>query len=303
MLHPSTARGRRVSEGLIPGFERRSVPGDGVSIDALVGGSGAPLLLLHGAPQTRLAWRQVAPVLTERFTVVVPDLRGYGRSDKPRGGGDFSTYSKRALARDQIATMRHLGFERFAVAGHDRGGRVAYRLALDHPDSVTRLALLDIVPTVDAMEAFDQKAASKLWHWAFQAQAEPFPEHMIGLDPDRYVRFQLQQHAGEAFEFPAESLADYLACLRDPAAIHAMCEDYRAAWTIDKRFDEEDRGRRKIAAPVLVLWGAVTVAAKSPLAKWQAWADDLRGEPLPCGHFLPEERPAETAAKLLAFFS
>jgi haloacetate dehalogenase len=292
-----------MTDGSIPGFEQRKVPGDGIQVDALIGGSGPPLLLLHGAPQTRMVWAQVAPVLAERFTVVAPDLRGYGRSDKPRGGGDFSTYSKRALARDQIATMRHLGFDRFAVAGHDRGGRVAYRLALDHPDAVTRLAVLDIVPTLDAMEAYDQQAASKLWHWAFQAQAEPFPEHMIGMDSDQYVRFQLHQHAGEGFVFPPDSLDDYLGSLRDPAAVHAMCEDYRAAWTIDRRIDEEDRGRKNILAPVLVLWGAVTVAAKSPMAKWQAWAKDVRGEALHCGHFLPEEAPAETAAKLLAFFS
>jgi haloacetate dehalogenase len=292
-----------MGDGLIQGFERHRLPGDGVQIDALVGGSGPPLLLLHGAPQTRMVWSRVAPVLARRFTVVAPDLRGYGRSDKPRGGGDFSTYSKRALALDQIATMRHLGFDRFAVAGHDRGGRVAYRLALDHPEAVTRLAVLDIIPTVDAMEAFDQAAASKLWHWAFQAQAEPFPEHLIGLDPERYVRFQLQQHAGEGFTFPSDSLADYLGSLRDPAAVHAMCEDYRSAWTIDKQLDQQDRGKKKILAPVLVLWGAVTVAAKSPLAKWQAWADDVRGEALRCGHFLPEEMPAETAAKLSAFFS
>lgn len=292
-----------MSDGLIQGFERHKLPGAGLQIDALIGGSGPPLLLLHGAPQTRMVWSQVAPLLAKRFTVIAPDLRGYGRSDKPRGGGDFSTYSKRALALDQIATMRHLGFDSFAVAGHDRGGRVAYRLALDHPEAVTRLAVLDIVPTLDAMEAYDQKAASKLWHWAFQAQAEPFPEHMIGLDPDTYVRFQLQQHAGEGFTFPPESLADYLGSLRDPAAVHAMCEDYRAAWTIDRRLDEEDRGKKKILAPVLVLWGAVTVAAKSPLTKWQAWADDVQGEALHCGHFLPEEMPAETAAKLAAFFS
>jgi haloacetate dehalogenase len=287
---------RHMREGLIDGFKRVKVPGDGVQIDALVAGSGAPVLLLHGAPQTRVVWRHVAPVL-------VPDLRGYGRSDKPPGGGDFSTYSKRALARDQVATMRHLGFETFALAGHDRGGRVAYRLALDHPGTVTRLALLDIVPTLDAMEAFDQKAATKLWHWAFQAQAFPFPEHMIGLDPDFYVRMQLRQHAGEGFAFDESNLEDYLSSLRDPAAVHAMCEDYRAAWTIDRQFDEEDRGKKKILAPVLVLWGAMTVAAKSPLTKWQAWADNLQGESLTCGHFLPEEKPAETAAKLLAFFS
>lgn len=290
------------SEGLIAGFERRRLPGHGVEIDALVGGSGPPLLLLHGAPQTRVCWSLVAPALAERFTLVMPDLRGYGRSDKPRGGGDPGRYAKRTMALDQLATMGALGFESFGVAGHDRGGRVAYRLALDHPARVQRLAVLDIVPTVDAMDAFDRHSGLKLWHWAFQALDEPIPERFIGHDPDFYTETMLRAHAAPGFVFEPALLADYLACMRDPAAIHAMCEDYRAAWTYDRALDEASKGRQTLAMPVLALWGEQTAASRSPLAKWEAWASDLRGEAFRCGHFLPEEASADTARALAGFF-
>jgi haloacetate dehalogenase len=289
--------------GQIEGFESRRLPGHGVTIDSLVGGSGPPLLLLHGAPQTRVCWSAVAPALAEHFTVVVPDLRGYGRSDKPRGGGDHLAYSKRELARDQIATMEALGFERFSVAGHDRGGRVAYRLALDHPDRIERLAVLDIVPTSDAMEAFDRHSALRFWHWAFQALEEPFPERLIGNDPVFYVETMLSAHASKGFRFDPSNVADYLQSIGDPAAIHAMCEDYRAAWTFDRELDESERGVRTIEAPVLVLWGQETPAANSPLEKWRRWAKVVDGHAIRCGHYLPEEAPNETAAGLLPFFS
>jgi haloacetate dehalogenase len=292
----------RLNPGLIDGFAQRRLPGHGVEIDALVGGSGPPLLLLHGAPQTRVCWSKVASALAERFTLVIPDLRGYGRSDKPRGGGDHGTYSKRMLGLDQIATMDALGFKTFGVAGHDRGGRVAYRLALDHPARVGRLAVLDIVPTVDAMEAFDRHTGLKLWHWAFQALDEPIPERLIGNDADFYTTTMLRAHAAPGFTFEASHLADYLDCMRDPAAIHAMCEDYRAAWTCDRALDEAEKGVRKLGMPVLALWGAQTAASRSPLAKWEGWATDLRGEAFRCGHFLAEEAPVETARALSNFF-
>jgi len=292
-----------LSQGLIEGFEQHRLPGDRVEIDALVGGSGPPMLLLHGAPETRVCWSLVAPTLAERFTLVMPDLRGYGRSDKPHGGGDHSTYSKRALGLDQIATMDALGFKDFHVAGHDRGGRVAYRLALDHPARVRRLAVLDIVPTVDAMDAFDRHTGLKLWHWAFQALDEPIPERLIGNDADFYTTTMLQAHAAPGFTFEAAHLADYLHCMRDRAAIHAMCEDYRAAWTYDRVLDESEKGRKKLEMPVLVLWGAQTAASRSPLAKWEGWTSDLRGEAFRCGHFLPEEAPVETARALSDFFA
>ena len=289
--------------GHIEGFESHRLPGHGVVIDSLVGGSGPPLLLLHGAPQTRVCWSAVAPVLAEHFTVVVPDLRGYGRSDKPRGGGDHSAYSKRELALDQIATMNALGFGPFSVAGHDRGGRVAYRLALDHPDRIDRLAVLDIVPTSDAMAAFDRHLALRFWHWAFQALDEPFPERMIGNDAAFYVETMLSAHASKGFRFDPSNVADYLKSIGDPATIHAMCEDYRAAWTLDQELDDSEQGVRTIEAPVLVLWGQETPAASFPLEKWRRWANVVDGYAIPCGHFLPEEAPIETATRLLQFFS
>ncbi|RDJ20302.1 alpha/beta hydrolase [Bosea caraganae] len=287
---------------MIDGFAQRKLPGHGIEIDALIGGSGPPLLLLHGAPQTRVCWRQVAPALAEHFTVVVPDLRGYGRSDKPEGGGDFSAYSKRTMALDQIASMRALGFDRFDVAGHDRGGRVAYRLALDHPDAVRRLAVLDIIPTLDAFENYECRAGYALWHWTLQSQPAPLPERMIGADPDYFMQVLFAAHTHEKFAFDEYSLSDYLSCMRDPATIHGMCEDYRSAWWVDRHTDAEDRGSRAIEVPTLVLWGANTVAARSPLETWRKWASDVRGEGLPSGHFLPEEAPSETAAHLLNFF-
>jgi haloacetate dehalogenase len=293
---------RHVSAGLIDGFERRQLPGAGIAVDALIGGSGPPLLLLHGAPQTRMCWKSVAPLLAERHTVVVPDLRGYGRSDKPQGGSDYWAYSKRTMAQDQVETMSALGFDVFDVAGHDRGGRVAYRLALDHPSRVRRLAVLDIIPTLDVWESFDRTAALKLWHWTFQALPEPLPERTIGASSDEFIGSLLRLHCASGFAFDPHSLDDYLSCMRDPASVHGMCEDYRSGWSVDYRLDRADRGVSKIAAPVLALWGQQTAASNSPLSKWAAWADDLRGEPLACGHFLPEEAPSQTAAALARFF-
>lgn len=293
-----------MSEGLISGFERQRLPGDGVEIDALVGGSGSPLLLLHGWPETRVGWAKVAPVLAKHFTVVVPDLRGYGRSDKPAGGGDHTAYAKRTVARDQIATMSALGFSRFAVAGHDRGGRVAYRLALDHPDAVSRLVVLDIVPTVDVWTEMNAQSTVKQWHWMFQVQPDGLPERMIGADPEFFLRYILEHQAGKGFTFDPECLSDYIACIRDPGMIRGMCEDYRAGWTIDRALDEADKGSKRIVAPMLVLWGEEgTVAKTDPLKIWSSWADKVSGHSLRCGHFLPEEASTEVASAITSFLS
>lgn len=292
-------------DGLMEGFERRRLPGDGgITIDALVGGSGPPVLLLHGYPETRMMWHAVAPVLAERFTVVVPDLRGYGRSDKPRGDDAHEAYAKRTMARDQIATMKALGFDRFMVAGHDRGARVTYRLALDHPDSVTRLAILDIIPTYEMWANANAASAMGAYHWYMLAQPHPLPETLIAGNPDYYLRHCLKSWAAPGFTFNQLCVADYVACFSEPQSIHGSCEDYRSGWTRDRAYDTEDHDAgRKITQPMLVLWGEKSGFARAnPLALWQKWGDDVRGHAVPGGHFVPEEAPAQTVAALVEFF-
>jgi haloacetate dehalogenase len=244
-------------------------------------------------------WHVVAPRLAADFLVVAPDLRGYGDSSKPPTTPDHAPYSKRAMALDQVALMDRLGFARFAVAGHDRGGRVAYRLALDHPERVRKMAVLDIIPTGDAFRRTDMAFGLGYWHWFFLAQPYDLPERLIAGDPDAfYLRWS-------ADVFAPEALAEYRRCFHDPATIHAMCEDYRAGATIDTALDEADRGRRRIACPVLALWGrrGKLDAWYDVPAVWREWADDVRGRALDCGHYLPEEAPDETYAELRAFFA
>jgi haloacetate dehalogenase len=287
---------------LFPGFELSRVDTGEATLRVRHGGSRPPLLLLHGHPQTHLMWHAVAPGLAERFRVVAPDLRGYGESSKPKTTADHEPYSKRAMGRDQVELMRQLGFERFSVCGHDRGARCAYRLALDRPECVERLAVLDIVPTGDALRLADARFARAFWHWFFLAQPDGLPERMIGADPEAFY-FRQRYQARELFA--PEALEDYLRCVRRPETIHAMCEDYRAGVTIDFELDEADRGSKRIECPVLALWGGrgrLGELYDDVPAIWRAWADDVRGRPLDCGHFLAEEAPEETLAELLEFF-
>ena len=288
-------------------FQGRRVPvSAGIEIFCRVGGGGPPLLLLHGYPQTHAIWHRVAPELTRRFTVVCADLRGYGESGKPPSDATHAAYSKRAMAQDMVEMMAAMGYERFAVAGHDRGGRVAHRMCLDHPERVERAALLDIVPTRTVFGATDMALAMGYYHWFFLAQAEPLPERLIGADPLFYLRWTLARWSagGSTDHFDANAMAEYERFFADPAAIHASCEDYRAAATIDLEHDEADLGR-KIACPLLVLWGGRGLMQKSfdVLASWrEKAAGEVAGQALDCGHFLPEERPQETLEALGRFF-
>jgi haloacetate dehalogenase len=286
-------------------FDLHRVETGDATVRARIGGSGAPLLLLHGNPQTHLMWHGIAPRLAERFTVVAPDLRGYGESSKPETTPDHEPYSKRAMARDQVALMRHFGFERFAVAGHDRGGRVAYRLALDHPERIEKLAVLDILPTWEHYRRTGFGFAMGYWHWFFLPQPYPLPEKLIAGDPDWYFAKNWPGAAEPPPFFAPEALADYLAAFRNPATVHAICEDYRAGATIDCGLDEADFGKRKIQCPLLVLWAAHGILPKlyDPLDVWRGWADDVRGHAIDSGHYMAEERPEETLAALLDFFS
>lgn len=264
------------------------------------GGSGPPLLLLHGYPQTHMMWGKIAGELAKDFTVVAPDLRGYGGSVGPPTRDDHEPYSKRAMARDAVALMAQLGFPRFDLVGHDRGGRAAYRLALDAPEVVGKLSILDIIPTADVWARADRRFALGYWHWSFLAQAYPFPEHFIAADP---VRFSFRIAEGATY-FDREAYADYVAALADPAVIHAMCEDYRAGATYDVKADEADRGVKRIAAPTQVLWGARSAVGRwyEVPEVWRPWCADLRGQAIDgAGHFLAEEKPAETLAALRGF--
>ncbi|GHJ38957.1 hydrolase [Streptomyces sp. TS71-3] len=281
------------------GFESFTVDADGVPVHGQRGGSGPPLLLLHGFPQTHAMWHAVAPLLAEEFTVVATDLRGYGASGKPPSDAGHLPYAKRAMALDQVRVMAYLGYDRFAVAGHDRGARCAYRLALDHPARVSRLAVLDVVPTADALAGVDAAVARDLWRWFVLAQPAPLPETLIAADPEAFC------FGAHARLFAPEALAAYRGAVTDPATVHAMCEDYRAMFGPDAEHDAADRARgRRIGAPVLALWGRRSHTGRhhDVPAVWRRWADDVRGRALDCGHFLAEEAPRETAAELLAFF-
>lgn len=287
-------------------LERRYVNGVRLNVrfDASVDALRPPLLLLHGFPQTHAIWHRVAPRLRERFTLVMPDLRGYGDSDKPRGPADHSAYGKRAMALDVVELMRSFGFERFFVCGHDRGGRVAHRLALDHPQAVRAVAVLDISPTLTMYERTSMEFAQRYYHWFFLTQPEPLPETLIGAAPAFYLRSKLGGWGSHGTDlFAPGALAEYERCF-DEAAIHAMCEDYRAAATIDLMHDRADADRR-IECPVHALWGERGVVHRlfTPLADWQEKAAlHVTGRPLPAGHYLPEEVPELVTNELEQFF-
>lgn len=284
------------------GFDKRRVDAGECEIALRIGGGGPPVLLLHGYPQTHFMWHKVAPRLAERFTVVASDLRGYGDSGRVADGDNHAGYCKRATARDQAAAMAALGFERFALVGHDRGGRVAHRLALDHPERVERLSVLDIVPTRTVFANANRALATAYYHWFFLIQPEPLPETLIGADPEFFLRSMVGKWGRSADAFTAEAMAEYVRCFSRPETIHATTEDYRAGASIDLEHDEADIDH-KIACPVQALWGVngAMDALFDVLACWRERAADVRGRALPCGHFLPEEAPEETTAALLEF--
>lgn len=272
-------------------------------------GEGPALLLLHGFPETHLMWHGVAPLLARDFTLLLPDLRGYGQSGCPDSAPDHGPYSKRAMAGDMLALMQGLGFTQFGVAGHDRGGRVAYRLALDHPGRVSRLAVLDILPTLTVWDRADDRLARGFWPWSLLAQDPPLPERILSACADAVVDAALTGWGSAATAFPPASRAAYIAQLADPAHAHAICEDYRAAATLDVQHDRTDRmAGKRIACPLLCLWAAEGpldqwyADAGGPLGLWRDWAEDVRGEAVAGGHFFAEEQPAETARRLRAFF-
>ncbi|HEY0345112.1 MAG TPA: alpha/beta hydrolase [Solirubrobacteraceae bacterium] len=292
------------------GFERRELPTSRGPVHAVVGGDGPPLLLLHGYPQSHLMWHAAAPLLADRHTVVASDLAGYGASFRPLPSADHAPHGKRAMALDQVEAMAALGFDRFCVAGHDRGGRVAYRMALDHPGRVERLAVLDIVPTAEVWRRADRRFARGYWHWAFLAQPAPLPERLIGGDPQAFFDLHVCAAIGlgaEPGRYPPGIVDAYRRILDDPGAVEAICEDYRAGASIDVTHDDADRDDgRTITCPVLVLWGARGALPgfyADVLDVWRPWAPDVRGEALDAGHFLAEDRPEETAARLLAFLA
>lgn len=287
---------------LLPGFSWRDIEVNGVRIRTATGGNGPPLLMLHGHPQMHLTWHKVAPALAKRFTIVAPDLRGYGDSAKPESGVDHANYSKRAMAADQVGFMHQLGFERFMVVGHDRGGRVAHRMALDAPQSVEKLVLIDIAPTATMYARTNMEFARRYFWWFFLIQPAPLPERLISGDPD----FFLESHIAGQIKMPGSVdprvMAEYRRCYADPAMRHAACEDYRAAAGIDLVHDANDADRR-IEVPLLALWGARgTVGALYDVVEtWREKAVDVRGYALGCGHSPQEEAPAELLHRLDAF--
>jgi haloacetate dehalogenase len=293
---------------LFPGFASHWIDTAAGRIFARAGGSGPPLMLLHGYAQTNVMWHKVAPVLAQRFSLVIPDLPGYGWSDAPQAERDHAPYTKRAMAAAMVDVMEKLGHARFALAGHDRGGRVAYRLALDNPGRLTKLSTLDIVPTWHMWHDLDARLAYRIWHWTFLALPAPGPETVIGRDAVAFWDWKTAPgtKAKDLSAFDRQALAHYHAFFQDPGRIHATCEDYRAGRTTDLAHDEADRAAgKRIDCPLLALWGASGIPSetKSPLDTWREWAGDVRGFAIDCGHYLPEENPQATAQALLEFFA
>jgi len=292
---------------LFPGFASQWINTSSGRIFARVGGKGPPLLLLHGFSETHVMWHRVAPQLADAFTLIIADLPGYGWSDMPDSDQDHLPYAKRAMARTIVDLMQRLGHVRFALAGHDRGGRVAYRLALDHPGRLSRLAVLDILPTYDYWERMNRLYALKIYHWAFLAQPYPLPETLIGANGEFFLKQKMasQTKSRTLDAIDPGALEHYLAPFRDPLRVHAMCEDYRAGATVDYEIDKADReAGNKITIPMLALWGdaGIASAAATPLDTWKQWATNVSGSPVDSGHFLTEENPDVTARLLKEFF-
>lgn len=285
-------------------FDRRDVDVDGVGIHARVAGSGPAILLLHGYPESSYMWRHVAPALTSDFTVVAADLRGYGESDAPADDADHLTYSRRAMAADQVGLMSALGHERFTVAGHDRGGRVAHRMALDHPERVDRVAVLDIVPTLHMFENVDRAMAQSYFHWFFLNQPADLPERLITADPDGWIASRFRGRTSSPWRVEADALEEYVGAFRDPARVAATCADYRAAASIDLVHDREDRlASRRITAPLLAVWGESSYVGRhfDVTRVWQDYAEDVSGVAVPSDHYVPEEAPDVTVRLLTRF--
>jgi len=285
------------------GFAYQTIVTQGARIHVASAGSGPALLLLHGYPQTHLMWHKVAPSLAEKYHLICPDLRGYGDSSKPNSDAQHTPYSKREMAKDMVDVMRQMGHEHFFVAGHDRGARVSHRMALDFPEKVLKAAVLDIIPTYEMFKKIDQSIATAYYHWFFLIQDKGVPEHLIGLDPDFYLKDKLNRWSQYPEQFDNAIVNQYLRCFKDPATIHATCEDYRAAASIDLQHDEADLDK-KISCPLLVLWGKHGIMGKhfDMLDIWQQKADNVSGKALDSGHFLAEEAATETLENLLNFF-
>jgi haloacetate dehalogenase len=288
------AEAAAASQRLLPAFAYQRMDVEGLTVNYAISGSGPPLLLLHGYPQNHLMWRRVAPALARDRTVVLADLRGYGDSGKPAPDAAGLVYAKRSMARDQVGLMRQLGFPQFQLAGHDRGARVAHRLTLDHPGAVTRLAILDIVPTRHVLHNVTLAMATTYYHWFFLSTGNGIPERLIGADPGYWVRSLIAPLLGEGASIDPEAMEDYIRCFRDPRTVAASCADYRSAVSTDLAHDDETfAAGQRIDCPLLALWGAQGFVGRGyqPLAVWQQYATDVRGQELPTGHFLPEEAP------------
>ncbi len=293
---------------LFPGFETRLIPtDDGVHINVSISSkaaNGPPLLLLHGHPQTHAIWHKVVPTLAQHFTLVLADLRGYGDSSKPVGTADHANYSKRVMARDMLRVMQALGHEHFSVLAHDRGARVAHRLAADHGEAVRRMVLLDIAPTLAMYAQTNEAFARAYWHWFFLIQPFPLPERLIEADPAAYLRDVMGGRSAGLSPFDPRAFAEYTRALALPGAAHGLCEDYRAAAGIDLEHDRTDlTAGNRLAMPLLALWGEQGVVHRcfQPLTEWRKVADDVRGETVPCGHYIAEEAPGALLAKALPF--
>ncbi|UUX50667.1 alpha/beta hydrolase [Nisaea acidiphila] len=293
---------------MLEGFKTQTITVADTEIFVRTAGTGYPVLLIHGFPQTGACWHRIAPTLAERFSVVVPDLRGYGASGKPAPSHDHAPHSKRAMARDLVEVMAALGHERFAVVGHDRGARVGFRLTMDHPERVSRFCSLDVIPTLEMWEKLDLAGAVGGFHWSFLAQPAPVPETLIGADPDFFYGYLMRKWAAPEFLFDPHAMGAYLEAMRDPAVIAGTCEDYRAGAGIDVAHDRDDReAGRKLACPLLFLYGGVRGfggpgGPADPLDTWRNWCDgEVTGGAVPCGHFLPEEAPGTVLEQLLPF--